>query len=50
MISEQERQNMVHFLVMYFGSDLNQLKNLSDSMLESTYEFAYTRTLMECDF
>lgn len=50
MISEKERQNMVQFLVMYFGSDSNQLKNFSDSSLESTYEFAYSRTLMECDF
>ncbi|WP_332646065.1 BH0509 family protein [Lysinibacillus sp. 54212] len=50
MISEQERKNMVHFLVMYFGSDPNQLNNFSDSMLETTYEFAYTRTVMECDF
>lgn len=50
MISEQERQNMVRFLVMYFGSDPNQLKYFTDGMLESTYEFAYTRTLMECDF
>lgn len=50
MISEKERQNMVEFLVMYFGSDPNQLKNLTDSSLESTYEFAYSRTLMECDF
>ena len=50
MISERERQNMVQFLVMYFDSDPNQLKNLTDSSLESIYEFAYSRTLMECDF
>lgn len=50
MISEKERQNMVHFLIMYFGSDPNQLKNMTDGMLENTYEFAYNRTLMECDF
>lgn len=50
MISEKERQNMVRFLVMYFGSDPNQLMNLTDPSLESTYEFAYARTLMECDF
>ena len=50
MISEKERHNMVQFLVMYFKSDPNQMKNLTDSSLESTYEFAYSRTLMECDF
>lgn len=50
MISQKERQNMVQFLVMYFGSDPIQLSNFTDSMLERTYEFAYTRTLMECDF
>lgn len=50
MISKQERQNMVRFLVMYFGSDPNQFIFFTDSMLETTYEFAYTRTLMECDF
>ena len=50
MISEKERQNMIQFLVMYFGSDPTQLNNLTDSSLESIYEFAYSRTLMECDF
>ena len=50
MISQKERQNMVQFLVMYFGSDPTQLSNFTDSMLERTYEFAYKRTLMECDF
>ncbi|MER2129101.1 hypothetical protein NSQ62_08885 [Solibacillus sp. FSL H8-0523] len=50
MISEKERQNMVQFLVLYFKSDPNQLNNLTDSSLASTYEFAYSRTLMECDF
>lgn len=50
MISEKERQNMIQFLVLYFQSDPNQLNNLTDSSLESTYEFAYSRTLMECDF
>ncbi|WP_431030156.1 BH0509 family protein [Lysinibacillus sp. LZ02] len=50
MISEKERQNMVQFLIMYFGSDSGYLSNLTDCMLEKTYEFAYTRTLMECDF
>lgn len=50
MISEKERENMIHFLVMYFGSDPNQLTKLPDFLLESTYELAYTRTLMECDF
>ncbi|MFF5994767.1 BH0509 family protein [Lysinibacillus sp. KU-BSD001] len=50
MISEKERQNMVQFLMMYFGSDPNHLNYLTDCMLEKTYEFAYTRTLMECDF
>lgn len=50
MISEKVRQNMVQFLIMYFGSDPNHLQNLTDSSLENTYEFAYSRTLMECDF
>lgn len=50
MITEKERQNMVQFLIKYFGSDPSQLINLTDSSLESTYEFAYSRTLMECDF
>lgn len=50
MITEQERQNMIQFLVKYFGSDPEQLKNMSDSLLESVYEFFYSRTLMECDF
>lgn len=50
MISEKERQNMVQFLVMYFGSDPNQLNNMSDSSLERIYEFFYSRKLMECDF
>ena len=50
MISEKERQNMVQFLVMYFGGDPIQLSNMSDHMLESTYEFAYRRKEMESDF
>lgn len=50
MISEKERQNMVQFLVTYFGSDPSHLQKMNDNSLESTYEFAYSRTLMECDF
>ncbi|HWK23588.1 MAG TPA: hypothetical protein VNS08_11215 [Ureibacillus sp.] len=49
-ITEKERQNMMQFLINYFGVDSSQLSNLSDLMLESTYDFAYRRTLMECDF
>ena len=50
MLSEKERQNMIQFLVMYFGVDQNELMSISDSTLESTYEFAYSRKEMECDF
>ncbi len=50
MITEKERQNMMHFLIRYFGVEPNQLDNLSDRMLEMTYDFAYRRTVMECDF
>ena len=50
MITEKERQNMMQFLVRYFGVDPNQLVNISDHMLEITYDFAYRRTEMECDF
>ncbi|MDM5334267.1 BH0509 family protein [Ureibacillus composti] len=50
MFSEKERKNMIQFLVMYFGVDLIQLANLSDRMLEATYEFAYKRKEMESDF
>ena len=50
MITEKERQNMMQFLIRYFGVDPNQLSNISDRMLEMTYDFAYRRTVMECDF
>lgn len=50
MITEKERKNMMQFLVTYFGVDPIQLNNISDRMLENTYDFAYRRTLMECDF
>ncbi|MEK4627116.1 hypothetical protein MKZ17_02520 [Solibacillus sp. FSL R7-0682] len=50
MISENERKNMVHFLIMYCGSNPNQLQTLNDYLLERTYDFAYSRTIMECDF
>lgn len=50
MITEKERQNMMQFLVSYFGVEPNQLHNISDRMLEMTYDFAYRRTVMESDF
>lgn len=50
MSIEKERQNMINFLVMYFGVDPIQLVELSDRMLEITYDFAYNRKEMECDF
>lgn len=50
MITEKERQNMVQFLVKYFGVDPYQVRNMSDRALESTYDFAYTRFEMESDF
>lgn len=50
MITEKERQNMIQFLVMYFGVDPIQLVNISDRMLETTYDFAYKRKEMESDF
>lgn len=50
VITEKERQNMMHFLVMYFGVGPIQLINISDRMLEATYDFAYRRKEMECDF
>lgn len=50
MITNQERTNMIHFLVVHFGADPNQLENMNDHTLESTYEFAYKRKEMESDF
>ena len=50
MITEKERQNMKQFLVRYFGVNPVQLIHISDRMLEATYDLAYRRTEMECDF
>lgn len=50
MITNQERQNMMDFLVLYFGVHPSQLGEMSDHALESTYEFLYNRTLMDSDF
>lgn len=50
MITNQERQNMMEFLVLYFGVNPNQLRQMSDGALENTYEFLYNRTLMDSDF
>lgn len=50
MITEKERQNMIQFLIRYFGVNPTHLVNISDSLLELTYDFAYRRTEMECDF
>ena len=47
MISIQERNNMIQFLVNYFGENPIQLENMSDHSLEYTYEFAYERKEME---
>lgn len=46
-MSTQERENMIQFLVNYFGGDLNQLKQMNDHTLECTYQFAYERIEME---
>ena len=50
MISIRERDNMIQFLVNYFGGDPIQLENMSDHSLEYTYEFAYERKEMESHF
>ncbi|MEK4496776.1 MULTISPECIES: hypothetical protein [Ureibacillus] len=49
MLSNTERKNMVQFLVKYFGLEPIQLVNISDRMLEATYDFAYSRFEMETD-
>ena len=50
MVSIKERENMIQFLVTYFGEDPKVLDCLNDHTLESTYEFAYDRKEMESDF
>ena len=50
MISNQERDNMIQFLVNYFGGEPIQLEKMSDHTIEYTYEFAYERKEMESDF
>ncbi|RHW33973.1 BH0509 family protein [Lysinibacillus yapensis] len=50
MLTEKERSNMIQFLEKYFNIDSEQLLNSSDRMLETTYEFYYSRKEMECDF
>ncbi|WP_428908095.1 BH0509 family protein [Niallia sp. Krafla_26] len=47
MVSIQERENMIQFLVNYFGGDPIQLEQMNDHTLENTYEFAYKRIEME---
>lgn len=46
-MSIRERENMIQFLVAYFGGDLNQLEQMNDRTLENTYQFAYERIEME---
>lgn len=50
MVSIRERENMIQFLVKYFGVNYSQLTEMSDRSLEYTYEFAYSRTEMESDY
>jgi len=47
MLSNSERKNIVHFLVTYYGVDPLQLVNISDRMLEATYDYAYSRITMQ---
>lgn len=49
MLTSQERNNMIHFLVNYFQSDLNQLQVMSDESLEGIYNYAYYQTELERD-
>ena len=50
MISNQERDNIIQFLVNYFGANPLQLEKMNDYTLEHTYDFAYGRKEMESDF
>ena len=50
MITEREKENMVQFLVKYFGGDQHQLNKMNYWTLEKTYEFAYSRIEMENNF
>ncbi|MCQ6276386.1 hypothetical protein JMM81_15835 [Bacillus sp. V3B] len=50
MLSNQERDNIIQFLVNYFGGNPIQLERMSDHTLENTYEFAYERKEMESHF
>ncbi|NLY78948.1 MAG: hypothetical protein GX072_03280 [Lysinibacillus sp.] len=50
MLTNMERKNIVHFLVTYFGVEPLQLVHMPDHMLETTYDFAYSRLEMERDF
>ncbi|WP_394232102.1 BH0509 family protein [Niallia oryzisoli] len=50
MLSNLERDNIIQFLVNYFGVNRFQLEEMSDHSLENTYEFAYSRTEMESYF
>ncbi|MED3661213.1 hypothetical protein NST62_00845 [Ureibacillus sp. FSL K6-8385] len=49
MLSNTERKNIIQFLVTYFGVEPMQLLNVSDRMLEDTYNFVYSRFEMEAD-
>lgn len=49
MLTSQERNNMIYFLVRYFQSDYNQLLDMSDESLESIYDYAYYQTELERD-
>jgi len=49
MLSNTERKNIIQFLVTYFGLEPIQFVNISDRMLEATYDFVYSRFEMEAD-
>jgi hypothetical protein len=49
MLMNQEKKNMINFLVSYFERDFNQLMNLRDDDLETIYDHAYHLTELERD-
>ena len=49
MLTYQEKNNMIHFLVNYFEGNLNYLMNMCDEDLEITYDQAYQLTEIERD-
>ena len=49
MFMNQEKNNMINFLVNYFERDLSQLMNMRDDDLEIMYDHAYYLTELERD-